>query len=223
MGKFAIINKRERRSLTWLGRLLILVIILSLILIYVLNIQSFLAHTETVNGNVLVVEGFIPDYAIEESKEIFEKGNYELLLITGKPFEKGSHLSTYKNNGESSAATLIKLGLDKKHIRVVSLNDYQKRDRTYATALKLQEWIASSDIEIKSLDLVTIDCHARRSQLLFQEVFEDEVDIGIISIANRDYNPHKWWASSNGFRTVIQESIAWIYARFLFSPNHSNT
>lgn len=219
MGKFAIMNKRERRGLTWFGRLLVLVIIFSLILIYILNIQPFLAQTKTVNGDVLVVEGFIPDYAIEESKNIFKNGGYKLLLITGKPFEQGSHLSDYKNSGESSAATLVKLGLEEKYIRVVSLNDYHKRDRTYATALKLEEWIGASDIEIKSLDLVTIDCHARRSRLLFQKAFENDVNIGIISIANREYNPDKWWASSTGFRTVIQESIAWIYARFLFSPN----
>jgi uncharacterized SAM-binding protein YcdF (DUF218 family) len=192
--------------------------LLSLLFIYIFTIQSFLAQTEIVQGDVLVVEGFIPDYAIEESKAIFEKGNYKLLLITGKPFDKGSHLSIYKNSGESSAATLIKLGLDSNKIRVVSLEDYHKRDRTYATALRLKEWIEDSGLEIKSLDLVTIDCHARRSRLLFQKVFNDDIEVGIISIVNRDYNPKRWWTSSKGFRTVIQESIAWIYARFLFKP-----
>ncbi|NOX46134.1 MAG: YdcF family protein [Chlorobi bacterium] len=218
MGKFAVIDKRERRGLTWFGRLMVLVVLFSLLLIYIFTIQQFLAQTETVKGDVLVVEGFIPDYAMEESKGIFEKGNYKLIIITGKPFEKGSHLSIYKNSGESSAATLIKLGMDNKYIRVVSLEDYHKRDRTYATALGLKEWIESSSMKIKSLDLVTIDCHARRSRLLFQKVFGDDIEVGIISIVNRDYDPDKWWASSNGFRTVIQETIAWIYARFLFRP-----
>jgi hypothetical protein len=218
MGKFAIISKRERIGLTWFGRLMVLVFLLLLTFTYILKIQSFLAETEIVKGDVLVVEGFIPDYAIEESKGIFENGGYKLLIVTGKPFDKGSHLSSYTNSGESSAATLVKLGMDKKNIRVVSLEDFQKRDRTYATALRLKNWLADTGIEIKSLDLVTIDCHARRSRLLFQKVFGDEVDIGIISIVNRDYDTEKWWASSRGFRNVIQETIAWIYARFLFSP-----
>ena len=218
MGKFAIIDKRERRGLTWFGRFMVLGLLLSLLFIYIFTIQPFLAQTEIIKGDLLVVEGFIPDYAIQESKAIFEKGNYKLLLITGKPFDKGSHLSVYKNSGESSAATLIKLGMDSNKIRVVSLEDYHKRDRTYATALRLKEWIEDSGMEIKSLDLVTIDCHARRSRLLFQKVFNDEIKVGIISIANRDYDPKRWWTSSYGFRTVIQESIAWVYARFLFRP-----
>ena len=138
MGKFAIIDKRERRGLTWFGRFMVLGLLLSLLFIYIFTIHSFLAHTEIINGDVLVVEGFIPDYAIEESKAIFEEGNYKLLLITGKPFDKGSHLSIYKNSGESSAATLIKLGMDSNKIRVVSLEDYHKRDRTYATALRIK-------------------------------------------------------------------------------------
>jgi uncharacterized SAM-binding protein YcdF (DUF218 family) len=218
MGKFAIIDKRERRGLTWFGRLMVLIFLFSAIFTYIFTIHSFLAQTETVKADVLVVEGFIPDYGMEESKEIFEKGKYKLLIITGKPFEKGSHLSAYKNSGESSAATLIKLGMDSNKIRVVSLEDYHKRDRTYATALRLKEWIAGSGLEIHSLDLVTIDCHARRSRLLFQKVFGNDMEVGIISIVNRDYDPNKWWGSSSGFRTVIQETIAWIYARFLFNP-----
>ncbi len=219
MGKLRITNIKERRRLTWFGKLLFLLALLIVVLIYVFNIHSFLAETNPVNGDILVVEGFIPDYAIEESKAIFEKGGYKLLVVTGKPFEKGYHLSSYKNSGESSAATLLKLGMDAKHIRVVSITDYHKRDRTYATAISLKQWISGSGLHIKSFDLVTTDCHARRSRYLFQKAFGDEMEVGIIAITDREYDPDIWWKSSRGFRTVIQETIAWWYARFLFEGN----
>ncbi|RLD57427.1 MAG: YdcF family protein [Bacteroidetes bacterium] len=219
MKKFKITNIKERRRLTWFGKMLLLVVFLILALIYIFNIHSFLAKTKPINGDILVVEGFIPDYAIEGSKAIFEKGGYKLLVVTGKPYEKGYHLSSYKNSGKSSAATLIKLGLDAKYIRVVSITDYHKRDRTYATAISLKQWISGSGLNIKSFDLVTTDCHARRSRYLFQKAFGDKIEVGIIAIANNEYDPNKWWKSSRGFRTVIQETIAWWYARFLFSTN----
>ena len=219
MGKLRITNIKERRRLTWFGKLLLLLVLLVLVFLYLFNIHSFLAETDIVNGDILVVEGFIPDYAIEESKALFEKGGYKLLVVTGKPFEKGHLLTSYKNSGKSSAATLIKLGLDAKYIRVVSITDYHKRDRTYATALKLKEWISTTGTGIKSFDLVTIDCHARRSRYLFQEAFGDNMEVGIIAITDREYDPDIWWKSSRGFRTVIQETIAWLYAKFLFDGN----
>jgi hypothetical protein len=219
MGKLRITNIKERRRLTWFGKLLLLAALLISVFLYLFNIHSFLAETNIVDGDILVVEGFIPDYAIEKSKALFEKGGYKLLVITGKPFEKGHLLTSYKNSGESSAATLIKLGMDAKHIRVVNISNYHKRDRAYATALKLKEWISATETGIKSFDLVTIDCHARRSRYLFQEAFGNKMEVGIIAIGDREYDPDIWWKSSRGFRTVIQETIAWLYARFLFGAN----
>jgi len=68
------------------------------------------------------------------------------------------------------------------------------------------------------LNLVTLGPHARRSWLLYQEAFGDDVKIGVIPLENRSYDPSRWWCSSEGFRDVISEAIAWFYARFLFHP-----
>ena len=40
--------------------------------------------------------------------------------------------------------------------------------------------------------------------------------VGIIAVANADYNPKQWWRYSDGVREVIGESIAYIYAKFFF-------
>ena len=42
--------------------------------------------------------------------------------------------------------------------------------------------------------------------------------VGIINIANPDYDPRYWWHYSDGVREVISESVAYIYAEFLFKP-----
>jgi hypothetical protein len=41
------------------------------------------------------------------------------------------------------------------------------------------------------------------------------------SVSNPDYNPKQWWRYSDGVREVIGESIAYIYAKFLFYPSVS--
>jgi hypothetical protein len=45
--------------------------------------------------------------------------------------------------------------------------------------------------------------------------------VGIIAVANPDYNPTQWWRYSDGVREVIGESIAYIYAKFFFYPPRS--
>jgi hypothetical protein len=57
--------------------------------------------------------------------------------------------------------------------------------------------------------------HARRSWIVFKEVLNPEIKVGIIAAEPQDYNPQEWWKSSEGFRTVTGEIIAYIYARFV--------
>jgi hypothetical protein len=49
-----------------------------------------------------------------------------------------------------------------------------------------------------------------------QRAFGRGVTVGIISIQNPDYDPKHWWRYSEGVRDVLGESIAYVYAKFLF-------
>jgi hypothetical protein len=40
--------------------------------------------------------------------------------------------------------------------------------------------------------------------------------VGVIAAPDPEYDANKWWASSSGVRTLIGETIAYLYARFLF-------
>jgi hypothetical protein len=73
-------------------------------------------------------------------------------------------------------------------------------------------------VDVRSINVLTESAHARRTWLLFQEAFGDQVNVGIISARNPDYDPAHWWRSSDGFREVISELVAYLYARFYFLP-----
>ena len=68
-----------------------------------------------------------------------------------------------------------------------------------------------------SIDVISMGVHARRSWLLFQKVFSS-VNVGVVAIFPNIYDASRWWLSSEGVRNVISESIAYLYARFIFSP-----
>jgi uncharacterized SAM-binding protein YcdF (DUF218 family) len=92
------------------------------------------------------------------------------------------------------------------------------RDRTYSAALALKEWFRTNNMTVVSVNVLTEDVHARRTRLLFQEAFGKTTEIGIIAVQNPDYDPDRWWRYSEGVREILGESIAYLYANFLFHP-----
>lgn len=215
---FAIINKKERWRLTPFGNILKILGFLLLLLLYVLSIHPFLAYNNPVKSKVMVVEGFISDHSLEQAYTIFQKDNYDLMIITGKKREKGAHLDSYGNDGKYCAAIFRKMGMKDEQMKVITMDFDIKKDRTYATAIAVKKWILKSGKNIKAVNIVTIGCHARRSGLLFKKAFDEKITVGVISTKNPTYNYKKWWESSLGFRVVLSETIAWIYARFFFFP-----
>lgn len=211
-------RKKEKWVATWRGHLLKLVIFIVLILLYVKTIVSFLAPVNTMNADVLVVEGYLPDYAILESIKVFNNGNYKYLVLTGKKRSKGAHLDMYANDGAYSAATLEKVGFDMSKVVVVVARDDIRKDRTFYSAIALNDWLQSHHPDFTSVDLVSLGCHSRRSQRLFQKALIDKFEVGIYAVQNQSYEQDRWWRSSHGFREVTKESLAWVYARFFFFP-----
>ena len=51
--------------------------------------------------------------------------------------------------------------------------------------------------------------------------FGEEVKVGVISVANPDYDPAQWWRYSEGVRQVLSESVAYVYAKVFFIRSRS--
>jgi len=42
----------------------------------------------------------------------------------------------------------------------------------------------------------------------------NRVRVGVLSVVERSYDPKRWWVSSQGVRTVLDEALAYTYALF---------
>lgn len=179
------------------------------------NVYPFLAATERVPADVLVIEGWVTDNVFEEALVEFERGHYRMLYVTGGPIEKGAPFSEYKSWAELGAATLRKMGAQDVLIKAVP-SAFVKKDRTFASAIALRSMLQKKTSENVNLNLITLGAHAKRSQMLFQKVFGESSHVGIIAIDDLSFDSKRWWASSSGFRSVVDESIAFIYAMLVF-------
>jgi hypothetical protein len=209
-----LIHRQQKWVLTVQGWLVTLVCVAACMLFLLTHIQPFLAPTSPIKADILVVEGWIPDYALKNAIAEFKTGGYQKLVTTGVPVELGYYLIQYKNLAELAAATLIALGFDQDKLVAVPAPEVI-RDRTVASAVALRQWIADSDLKVESINLYTFDVHARRSWLIFKQALAPEIKVGVIAVENQKYDPKQWWIYSEGVRKIISETIAYIYARFV--------
>lgn len=212
----AVLRRRECLLPTWRGWILILLASAGIVWMVVLSVQPFLALNRPLPADVMVVEGWLPDFALAEAATEFAQGHYRKLYVTGGPLEQGSFLATYKSYAELGAATLRKLGVRSDLIEAVPAPFVQK-DRTIASALALKRVLNQQNRQSADFNLASLAVHARRSQMLFQTVFAPDRKVGIIALADRRYPAEYWWKYSQGVRSVVDELVAYLYAKFVFS------
>lgn len=204
--------------MSWPGRLIVLLALFLTLYLCFSRIHPFLATTHRVNASALVVEGWIHEYAIRAALKEFQTNHYEKIFTTGGPVEgNGGYVNDYQTSASVGADLLKKYGLTNDSVQMVP-SRVMDRDRTYASAVALRNWFRDHNVHVSGIDVVTENLHARRTQLLYQKVFGRRVPVGIIGVPNPDYDPKHWWRYSDGVREVLGESIAYLYARFLFYP-----
>jgi uncharacterized SAM-binding protein YcdF (DUF218 family) len=211
-----------RRRSCWLptlrGWLLVLVPFAALLVFGFRNVNAFLAVNDPVPDGVLVVEGWSPDYAMKTAVAEVKRNPYHKLYVIGGPLEEGAPLSEYKSYAELGAAILQRMGLSNDTVQAVPAR-YVRKDRTYAAAVALRNWLLQHGAAPKAINLISVGAHARRSRLMFEKAFGSGTRVGVVNVQDRAYDPHHWWKSSAGVREVLDEMIAYGYARFLFFPS----
>jgi DUF218 domain len=218
-----ILTRKERWGLSWRGWLLVTSAGLVAASFAFLNIHPFLAVTHRVNTNVLVVEGWIPRYALRGGAEEFQRGGYQRVFTTGGPVVgNGGYTNDYNTSASVGAEILKKFGVPDDLVQMVP-SHVIGRDRTYSSAVTLRDWFREHNTPVHSINVLTEGAHARRTRLLYQKAFGKNVTVGVIAVSNPDYDLTQWWRYSDGAREIIGESIAYIYARFFFYPSVSSS
>lgn len=213
------LTRKERWGFSWRGRLILALLGFSTAVLLLLNVQPFLAETHRVNTNVLVVEGWIHEYAIRAAVEEFRRGSYQRVFSTGGPVTGiGHYVNDYQTSASVGADLLKSAGVPPDSVQMVP-SRVMDRDRTYGSAVALREWLHEHNMPVHSINVLTEDSHARRTRLLFKKALGKNLTVGIIAVPNPDYDARRWWRYSEGVKDVGSEAFAYIYARFFFYPS----
>ena len=82
----------------------------------------------------------------------------------------------------------------------------------------MKKWLAKREPTVKSVTVLTLDVHARRTRLLYRKALGQGITVGVMAIADREYDPEHWWRYSEGVKEITSEAFAYLYARFFFFP-----
>lgn len=182
--------------------------------LYIYCVHNFLSPIAPIDAPVVVIEGWLNDTELIRASDHIYSRNYKTIIVTGGPLERGWFLSEYKSFAEVAGATLERL-TGRKDIVVVS-SPPTRKDRTFASALALRAWIEENGLEITRFNLISSGVHTRRSWLLYKVALGQKYAIGAFAVPPQTYDADRWWAYSEGFKTVIAETIAYLYSVIVF-------
>lgn len=209
------VRRREVWQLTWRARLLLLAVIVAIGIALARSIGGFLAVNEPVNGQYLVVEGWMPAFAYRRAAELHRTHGYLKVIAAGAVPDFG--VSNGAPREFAAVGSLVAAGIPESAI-AQAMGGQVHQDRTFHSALNVRKWLASQGIESARIDVLTLGPHARRSRLLFSEALGSGVSVGVIAVPDPRVDLAHWWRTSEGVRSVIGETIAYVYARLFFDP-----
>jgi len=213
--RWMLFRRKEKWALTPLAWGIVLLAVAGIIFWWGRAVPSFLAMTEPVQADALVVEGWLPDHALAEAITEFRSRPYQCLITTGGPIDAGEVLAGYQTYAALSAATLSRLGMDSTKIVAVPAPRL-RANRTFASALSLSRWLKISGANVHSFNLYSLGVHTRRSRLLFQKALGNSVPVGSIAAKDLSYDPDRWWRYSSGVEAIVFESVGYFYVKVLF-------
>lgn len=211
----SLLRRREVVLPTWRGWLILALALAAAARGFLAWVHPFLAVNAPVGGEALVVEGWIPDYALRQALGEFRARGYARLIATGGPVPEGMAFSDQGSYAHLASASLRAFGLGADSIVEIPSPEVRK-DRTYAEGRAVAAWMREHGLAYRSLDLFSFSAHARRSRLLYALALGRGTRVGVYAARDRSYDPGRWWTSSEGFRRVTDEWIAYLYAKLVF-------
>jgi hypothetical protein len=189
---------------------LLLAVLLALVICVAAFAQPFLSVSRPVEANVLVVEGWLPDYALQEAARVFRERGYAYLVAAGGPMPQGALVSGYDTYAAIAGATLVKLQIPKEQlIEAPAAKTF--RNRTFESAKGVRARLRELGISCRGLNVLTEGPHARRTRLTYRKIFGGEARVGVIAVMSKDYEPARWWRSSEGMKTTLSEGMGWLF------------
>jgi hypothetical protein len=214
--KFPALLRRYHLLLPTLFGWLLILLAGGLLAIFVArNLALFLIVDEPLGADNLVIEAWMSRDELDQALDYFEANDYQRAILVGGPVKDFHGIDT--NLAERAGTYLRGQGLSVAQSVVIQA-PYSAQNRTFLNAVLVREWFAGQGIAVDRVDVFTASVHTRRSQYLYQLAFGDAVEVGVIPSRPPDFDPVRWWRTSQWGKHVAVEFAGWVMVKCCFYP-----
>jgi hypothetical protein len=211
----------KKRIITVLVFFIILSGILSLPVIY--SLSDRFSKTARVNANILLVEGWLTPHEIDMAYKEFKNNGYSYIVTSGLrlPDEYNNGIlnvrrkiiNNYNSDAELARKRFLSMGIDSSLIVAIPCQRV-RFNKTLTSALAVRDWLRTTNIKVKGINIVTLGPHAERTFMTYNKILDKKYDIGIISLP--DYKVDH----SRRYKVLItlRETFKIIYYWFILLP-----
>lgn len=214
----------QRRSLWWptlSGWLVILILLVVPMTFWGIWGEAFLATTDRLPAEVLVVEGWIGREGIVAAKAEFDQGGYHYVVTAGS--DSASDWDGRKwNYANGAGELLIQLGIPAERV-IKAPAHFTLSQRTFSMAVAVRDAMTERGLRPAKMNIFTKSAHARRSRLVYAKVQLPDTQVGVIAWTPEEDSTGPWWKSSNRALTLLKESVGYAFETVLNSGRRSNS
>ncbi len=178
------------------------------------GLHPFLALSRPVKANLMVIEGWIPDRALNYAIKLFKDKQYRWIVTNGGKIIPPRTATPDATYAEQAKKMLILNGISPQKVFAVKTRRING-SKTYSAARATVAWVTKYKAGINAINVLSLDAHARKSYVLYKKAAGDKLNVGVISIPPVAYQSDCWFFSLYGIRFVLKNLVGYLYALFL--------
>lgn len=126
---------------------------------------------------------------------------------------KGRVINNFNSNAQLTKNKLFSMGIDSSIIKALP-GRKTRLNRTLTSALAVSNWLETSNLKVKGINIVSVGTHARRTWMTYNKVLNKSYDVGIISLKDKENS----FSGKIRFVNTLRETIAILYYWFILIP-----
>lgn len=166
--------------------------------------------------NDMVDENGDRDLYVKEvtiDKTIIIPYQYNSVLDFGSIGGPGRIVNDYNSHPQIIRNKLFELGVDSSKVTAITIKK-TIFNRTLASAVAVREWLKSSEMKVKGINIVSKGIHSRRTWLAYSRILDRACNIGIISLPDQINSDSK----NNKVLKTLGEALDLIYYNIILFP-----
>ncbi len=161
-------------------------------------------------------EGGVRDLFVKEiiiDNKIFIPYQFNSVYDIGKLGGDNIIVNDYESHAELARNRLISTGIDSSSVIAVK-GKRTEFNRTLTSALTFHKWFNSYNGGAKSINIITLGIHSRRTWMTYKSILDKSLEIGIISLPETD----KPGFEKIHYSDILGEVFSLIYYQIILIP-----